>query len=135
MLPEATQKNVLTSTATAADVEEELKMWLRGAPDRNGGRIERTKKAKQRKSGSAATTSTDRRNRGRSSSRDSSSSHSSHVRRSSATHRSGRSRSARQRDRSSTRSSGGTVITDAPGNTAPDVPTLTNVAVDNDYEN
>lgn len=42
---EATQKNPLTSKASEAEVENELKLWLRGAPDRNGGRSVRAKKA------------------------------------------------------------------------------------------
>ena len=37
-------KNPLTAQATIAEVDEEIKIWLRGAPDRHGGRSERAKK-------------------------------------------------------------------------------------------
>jgi hypothetical protein len=50
LFAEATQRNVLTATATMCDVEQELKWWLRGAPDRNGGRNERAKKTKVKQS-------------------------------------------------------------------------------------
>ena len=41
LLLDATCKNLLTSAAIMADIEEALKLWLRGADDRNGGRNER----------------------------------------------------------------------------------------------
>lgn len=50
---DATRRNPLTSGATLADVEAELKIWLRGAPDRNGGRSERAKRAQEKKAASA----------------------------------------------------------------------------------
>jgi hypothetical protein len=43
-ITEATRKNPLTSTASMAEVEDELKTWLRDAEDRHGGRAERAKK-------------------------------------------------------------------------------------------
>lgn len=53
LVAEATRRNLLTSSATSADVEDEIKTWLRGAPDRNGGRNERKAKASRTKSASA----------------------------------------------------------------------------------
>lgn len=35
--------NPLTSRASVAELEKEIKVWLRGAPDRNGGRAKRAK--------------------------------------------------------------------------------------------
>ncbi len=42
------RKNPLTSRATLSEVEYEIKNWLKGAPDRHGGRAERAKKGRQR---------------------------------------------------------------------------------------
>ncbi len=42
---EAVRKNPLTAKATTSEVEESIKLWLRGAPDREGGRAERAKRS------------------------------------------------------------------------------------------
>ena len=44
------RKNPLTAKATIADTEEEIKIWLRGAPDRHGGRARRSKKLSSQRS-------------------------------------------------------------------------------------
>ena len=50
LISDATLKNPLTTKATMDEVDEEIKVWLRGAPDRNGGRSERAKaKAKAKR--------------------------------------------------------------------------------------
>ena len=41
---DAARKNALTSKATVAEIEDEIKTWLRGAPDRHGGRAKRAKR-------------------------------------------------------------------------------------------
>jgi len=40
---DAVRKNSLTPTATNKEVEQQVKIWLRNAPDRNGGRLQRMK--------------------------------------------------------------------------------------------
>ena len=42
---EGTRRNALTSRATDYDIHNEIKLWLRGATSRNGGRAERARKA------------------------------------------------------------------------------------------
>lgn len=46
---DAVRTNPLTSKATIAEIEEEIKTWLRGAPDRHGGRARRAKKLVSRR--------------------------------------------------------------------------------------
>ena len=46
---DAVRKNPLTSRSTNAEVETEIKMWLRRAPDRQGGRTQRAEKAQKRR--------------------------------------------------------------------------------------
>lgn len=48
LISDATLKNPLTTKATMDDVDEEIKLWIRGAPDRNGGRSARAKEAKRK---------------------------------------------------------------------------------------
>lgn len=43
---DAVRKNPLTAKATDKEIEMKLKMWLRGAVDRQGGRAFRTNKKK-----------------------------------------------------------------------------------------
>lgn len=42
---DAVRRNPLTSKSTDAEIEKQIKLWLRNACDRNGGRNERSKKA------------------------------------------------------------------------------------------
>lgn len=50
-MSEAVRNNPLTSKVTTCEVEEAIKLWLRGAPDRQGGRAERARRsAAKRKS-------------------------------------------------------------------------------------
>lgn len=46
MFTESACKNPLTSRATLAEIEEEIKTWLHSAPDCHGGRAVRSAKAK-----------------------------------------------------------------------------------------
>ncbi len=45
----AVRRNPLTSRATEAEVEQEMKTWIRNAGDRFGGRSERARRAAKKK--------------------------------------------------------------------------------------
>ena len=49
MKTEAVRKNPLTSKSSNTEIEHQIKLWLRRAPDRKGGRNERAKKAAARR--------------------------------------------------------------------------------------
>jgi hypothetical protein len=46
---EAVRRNPLTAKATTCEIEESIKLWLRGAPDRHGGRAERARRSAAKK--------------------------------------------------------------------------------------
>ncbi|XP_046560502.1 uncharacterized protein LOC124269518, partial [Haliotis rubra] len=52
----AARKNPVRLKASDSELESHIKLWFRYAPDRDGGRRERTLLAKQKKSAAAAAT-------------------------------------------------------------------------------
>jgi hypothetical protein len=54
MISEAVRNNRRTATATDDEVKEEVQLFLHGAADRCGGKVERMKRARQRKQESAS---------------------------------------------------------------------------------
>ena len=53
-IADAARRNPPTSNATLAEVENEIKIWTRGAPDRHGGRTERAKRKLQERANKLA---------------------------------------------------------------------------------